>query len=59
MAIRYGASAYKNNGSSSSNAAPSALNSVYWINLPNIGPTQIYCLIDNVYNCGNGIFAGK
>jgi len=69
MAIRYGASAYKNDGSSSANAAPSAtaikianpgaLNGVYWINLPNVGPTQIYCLMDNVYNGGGWMMAMK
>jgi len=69
MAIRYGASAYKNDGSSSANAAPSAtaikianpsaLNGVYWINLPNVGPTQIYCLMDNVYNGGGWMMMMK
>lgn len=69
MAIRYGASAYKNDGSSSANAAPSAtaikianpgaLDGVYWINLPTVGPTQIYCLMDNVYNGGGWMMMMK
>jgi hypothetical protein len=49
-------------GSSSSYAAPSAqfiqqtygitTNGVYWINLPTVGATQLYCIMDPV--CGGG-----
>jgi hypothetical protein len=50
------------NGSSSSLAAPNAkylvdvcnitTNGVYWINLPTVGATQVYCILDT--NCAGG-----
>ena len=69
MATRYGASAYRNDGSSSDKAAPSAraikranpsaLDGVYWINVPNVGPTQIYCIMNDVYDGGGWMMAMK
>ena len=69
MATRYGATAYRNDGSSSDKAAPSALaikranpsalDGVYWINLPVVGATQIYCIMDNVYDGGGWMMAMK
>jgi hypothetical protein len=62
MAISYGASADYYDGSSSAKAAPSAIaikkaypnsgDGVYWINLPTVGPTQTYCLMDDRYDGG-------
>jgi hypothetical protein len=69
MATRYGATAYRNDGSSSDRAAPSALaikranpnatDGVYWINLPTVGPTQIYCIMNDVYDGGGWMMAMK
>ena len=38
---------------------PSATDGVYWINLPNVGPTQVYCLMDNAYDGGGWMLAMK
>lgn len=56
-------------GSSSDRAAPSATyiksltgtntNGVYWIDLPTVGPTQVYCLMDSGYNGGGWMLAMK
>lgn len=32
---------------------------VYWINLPTVGPTQIYCIMDSSYNGGGWMMAMK
>ena len=57
------------NGSTSANAAssayaikqayPSSLDGVYWIDLPNEGPTEVYCLMDNAYDGGGWMLAMK
>jgi hypothetical protein len=69
MGINYGASANGLDGSTAVLAAPSAFaikkanpgatNGVYWINLPTVGPTQIYCLMDDVYDGGGWMMALK
>ena len=61
-------------GSTSANAAPSALaimnlysttgkgipsDGVYWINLPTVGPTQIYCIMNPNVNGGGWMMAMK
>lgn len=38
---------------------PSSVDGVYWINLPNVGPTQIYCIMDSAYNGGGWMLAMK
>lgn len=58
-----------NYGLSSDNAGLSAqdiknrtgtnTNGVYWINLPTVGPTQIYCIMDSAYNGGGWMMAMK
>jgi hypothetical protein len=57
------------NGSTSDRAAPSALyiknltgtntNGVYWINLPTVGATQIYCIMDSAVDGGGWMMAMK
>jgi hypothetical protein len=52
----------KLDGSSAANAAPSALaikqltgaqnDGLYWIDLPTVGPKQIYCIMDSAYDGG-------
>ena len=69
MTIRYGASAYRNDGSSSDKAAPSAIaikianpsaaDGVYWINLPTVGPTQTYCIMNSDYDGGGWMMMMK
>lgn len=59
----------ENSGSSSDNAAesckeildnyPSSSDGVYWINLPTVGATQCYCLMDSDYDGGGWILAMK
>ena len=59
----------ENLGSSSDNAAesckeildnyPSSSDGVYWINLPTVGATQCYCLMDSDYDGGGWILAMK
>jgi hypothetical protein len=56
-------------GSTSDRAAPSALyiknltgtntNGVYWINLPTVGATQIYCIMDSAVDGGGWMMAMK
>jgi len=56
-------------GSTFERAAPSALyiknrtgataNGVYWINLPTVGPTQIYCIMDSTVDGGGWMMAMK
>ena len=56
-------------GSTSARAAPSALyiknhtgtnvNGIYWINLPIVGPTQIYCIMDSAVDGGGWMMAMK
>ena len=56
-------------GSSSVNAAtsaaqlkidyPSKTDGVYWINLPTVGPTQIYCIMDSAVDGGGWMLAMK
>lgn len=56
-------------GSTAERAAPSALyiknmtgtstNGVYWINLPTVGPTQIYCIMDSTVDGGGWMMAMK
>lgn len=57
------------NGSTSALAGDSAMsikaltgtntNGVYWINLPTVGPTQVYCLMDSAYDGGGWMLAMK
>lgn len=56
-------------GSSSENAAisaaqikldyPSKPDGVYWIDLPTVGPTQLYCIMNSTYNGGGWMLAMK
>ena len=56
-------------GSTSARAAPNALyiknhtgttvNGVYWINLPAVGPTQIFCIMDSAVDGGGWMMAMK
>ena len=56
-------------GSTSAKAAPSAkfiqqtffkyTDGPYWINLPNVGPTRIYCIMDTAYAGGGWMLAIK
>ena len=55
-------------GSSADKAAPSAshlislgitTDGVYWINLPTIGPTQVYCILNPIYDGGGWMMAMK
>ena len=56
-------------GTTSARAAPSALyiknrtgtnsNAVYWINLPGVGPTQIFCIMDSAVDGGGWMMAMK
>ena len=55
-------------GGSAATAAPSAAyltglgltaNGVYWINLPTVGPTQVYCILDPTVNGGGWMMAMK
>ncbi len=56
-------------GSTSDRAAPSALyiknqtgtntNGIYWINLPIVGATQVYCIMDSVVDGGGWMMAMK
>lgn len=56
-------------GSTSERAAPSALyiknmtgtniNGVYWINLPTVGATQVYCIMDSAVDGGGWMMAMK
>ena len=56
-------------GSSAARAAPSAqfiksqtgtnTNGTYWIDLPDVGPTQIYCIMDSAYDGGGWMMTMK
>ena len=69
MAATYGSTATIYDGSTSLKAAksaqaikllnPSATDGVYWINLPTVGATQIYCLMDNKWDGGGWMMAMK
>ena len=70
MATTYGNKVFPgvNDGSSSTKAAPSALalklagyetDGVYWINLPTVGPQQVYCLLDGQWDGGGWMMAMK
>lgn len=41
------------------NIKPSATDGVYWIDLPTVGPTQIYCIMDSAYNGGGWMMMMK
>ena len=56
------------NGSSAGSAASSAMtlrglgyttNGVYWIDVPNVGPKQIYCILDPSYDGGGWMMVMK
>lgn len=38
---------------------PNSVDGVYWINLPNVGPTQIYCIMNSAYDGGGWMLAMK
>ena len=38
---------------------PNSTNGVYWIHLPNVGPKQIYCIMDSAYDGGGWMMAMK
>lgn len=38
---------------------PTASDGVYWINLPTVGPRQIYCIMNSSYNGGGWMMAMK
>lgn len=38
---------------------PTATDGVYWINLPTVGPRQIYCIMNSSYNGGGWMMAMK
>jgi hypothetical protein len=69
MAVYYGPSASYYDGSSSEKAAVSAIaikkakpdapNGVYWINLPTVGPTQLFCIMDDEWDGGGWIMTMK
>lgn len=40
-------------------AYPSATDGVYWIDLPTVGPKQVYCLMDSKYDGGGWMMAMK
>jgi len=68
MATHYGTKSFKD-GLSVANAAPSAAaiksligtstNGVYWINLPTVGPTQVYCIMDDAFAGGGWMMMMK
>lgn len=68
MTVYYGVGYYGLDGTSASNAAPSAhylkhnygyADGVYWINLPTVGPTQVYCLMDDKWDGGGWMMMMK
>lgn len=69
MGINYGAGFYGLDGTTAAKAAPSArflqhtygyvTDGVYWINLPSVGPTQVYCLMDSKWDGGGWMAAMK
>ena len=38
---------------------PNSVDGVYWINLPNVGPTQIYCIMNSACDGGGWMLAMK
>lgn len=40
-------------------AYPNSTDGIYWIDLPTVGPKQIYCLMDNKYDGGGWMMAMK
>ena len=40
-------------------AYPGASDGVYWIDIPGVGPTQTYCLMNSIYNGGGWMLAMK
>jgi Concanavalin A-like lectin/glucanases superfamily len=40
-------------------AYPSSVDGVYWIDLPNVGPTQIYCIMNSAVKGGGWMLAMK
>lgn len=40
-------------------AYPNSQDGVYWINLPTVGPTQVYCIMNSSYNGGGWMMAMK
>lgn len=69
MAINYGVRNSTNDGSSSAKAAisaaaikalnPSFPDGVYWINLPTVGPTQVYCILNDAFAGGGWMMMMK
>jgi hypothetical protein len=69
MATTYGNGSYGLTGLTSALAAPSALflkhnyqytvDTTYWINLPVVGPTQVFCLMDNKWDGGGWMLSMK
>lgn len=69
MGISYGPGFYGLDGTSAAKAAPSArflkhyhgydTDGVYWINLPTVGPTQVYCLMNRIYDGGGWMLMMK
>lgn len=69
MATHYGSRVTTNDGSTSAKAAlsaaaikallPGAPDGVYWINLPSVGATQIFCLMDDRFAGGGWMLAMK
>lgn len=69
VCLRYGLPVISLDGSTSGRAAPSAAfiksmtgtntNGVYWINLPTVGPTQVYCIMDSAVDGGGWMMAMK
>lgn len=69
MGISYGLDSRDLDGSSAAKAAPSAksiklyypasVDGVYWINLPTVGPTQVYCLMNSAYDGGGWMLSMK
>ena len=40
-------------------AYPGAVDGIYWINIPGVGPTQTYCLMNSIYDGGGWMLALK
>lgn len=69
MAVNFGAGVYGQDGLTSATAAPSAMflkakydysaDRLYWINLPTVGPTQVYCLMHPKWDGGGWMLAMK
>jgi hypothetical protein len=69
MATHYGVRNYNLDGSTSAKAAisaaaikaifPDAIDGVYWINLPTVGPTQVYCIMNHSFAGGGWMMMMK